>query len=393
MEENKILTDDDFGNEFENWEDLDIHPNILRGIFSYGFEKPSTIQKKSIIPIMNGRDIIAQSQSGTGKSGSFIIGALSKINLNQNTTQVLIFAPTRELTTQIASVIQGISGMMNNLRICTLFGGSNIDANISILKNNPHIIIACPGRFYDLLQRGYVITKNINLVVLDEADEMFSFGFKDIMYEIFSLLNNDIQIALFSATLPESINYIVDKIMKNPIKIIVTADLLTLEGIKQYFIAVENDKQKFLVIKDLYSIVSVSQCIIYCNNINRVESLYSSMLEDGFPVCQIHGNLDKKTRECSLNDFKNGKFRVLISSGLTSRGIDIQQVSIVINFDVPKCKHSYLHHVGRVGRYGRKGIAINIITKYDIQKLKELEAFYNCQIDELPINFENYIYK
>jgi superfamily II DNA/RNA helicase len=173
------------------------------------------------------------------------------------------------------------------------------------------------------------------------------------------------------------------------VKVYVKVERLTLEGIGQYYIAVDDDKQKYETLKDLYSVLSVSQCIIYCNSVKRVSDLYDAMMEDGFPVCCIHSNMDKTSRDNSFLEFRNGKHRVLISSNVTARGIDIQQVSIVINFDMPKCVHTYLHRIGRSGRWGRKGVGINFITRRDISKIKEIEQHYHTQIAELPANFDN----
>jgi translation initiation factor 4A len=204
------------------------------------------------------------------------------------------------------------------------------------------------------------------------------------VYNIFQYFNNDIQVILVSATLPESINSIVNKIMRNPIKIAVKREMLTLEGIKQFYIAVDDDRQKYSTLKDLFSYLSVSQCIIYCNSIKRVQDLYEAMKEDDFPVCRIHSNMEKSEREVAFNEFRGGKSRVLISSNVTARGIDIQQVSIVINFDLPKCVNTYLHRIGRSGRWGRKGVGINFITRRDVGKLKEIENHYSTQICEMP---------
>jgi len=175
--------------------------------------------------------------------------------------------------------------------------------------------------------------------------------------------------------------------MRNPIKICVKAESLTLEGISQYFIGIEDDKQKYLVLKDLYSYISLSQCIIYCNSVKRVSDLYEAMAADEFPVCCIHSNMEKSERDHSFADFKNGKYRVLISSDITARGIDIQQVSVVINFDITNCVHKYLHRIGRSGRWGRKGVGINLVTRRDVPKIKDIEAYYSCQINEMPENF------
>jgi translation initiation factor 4A len=224
---------------------------------------------------------------------------------------------------------------------------------------------------------------------MDEADEVLSSGFKDQIYNIFTTLNTNVQIALFSATLPNYIYSITDKIMRNPVKIIVKAEQLTLEGISQYYVAIENDMQKYDTLVDIFSHISLSQCIIYCNSVKRVDELYNAMIKDGFPVCCIHSNMDKLTRDESFSDFRNGKYRVLISSNVTSRGIDIQQVSVVINFDIPKCVHNYLHRIGRSGRWGRKGVGINFVTRYDTFKMREIESYYDCQINEMPANLES----
>jgi len=371
--------------EIQSWDDLDLEPNLLRGVFAYGFEKPSPIQQKAIKPLMLGKDICAQAQSGTGKTATFTIGALSNINTSINTTQVLVLSPTKELTIQTANVFESIGHMINSLRVQKLYGGSSVEEVSSFSnKNTPHIICGCPGRVQEMMRRDKIHSKDIRLVILDEADEMLSAGFKEQVYNIFQYFNSEIQVALFSATIPNSILPIIHKIMRNPVRINVKREMLTLEGIKQYFIAVDDDRQKYITLKSLFSCLSVSQCIIYCNSVKRVADLYEAMKEDGFPVCCIHSNMDKSAREASFNDFKLGNSRVLISSNVTARGIDIQQVNIVINFDIPKCVHTYLHRIGRSGRWGRKGVGINFITRRDVNLLEEIKNHYNCTIDEMP---------
>ena len=376
-------------NEIKKWEDLDINPDILRGIYGYGYENPSPIQCKAILPIIDRRDVIAQAQSGTGKTAAFTISALSLIELEKKEIQVVILSPTRELSIQTAKVINSIGSMMKDLRVHNLIGGTSIDEDTGILKNNtPHIICGCTGRVYDMMRRNNSLFRNIKLLILDEADEMLSTGFKEQVYNIFQYLNSNIQVALFSATLPSHIHTITQKFMRNPVKIYVKTESLTLEGISQYFVAIDDDKQKYATLKNIFSYISLSQCIIYCNTVKRVKDLYDAMLEDGFPVCCIHSNMDKTERYNAFNDFRMGKQRVLISSNVTARGIDVQQVSVVINFDVPKCVHTYLHRIGRSGRWGRKGVGINFITRRDIGKIKEIEQHYCTQITELPANLD-----
>ena len=387
--ETNILEDETPITIYNTWDELDLNPDLLRSIYGHGFEKPSPIQSKGIAPIKEGRDIIAQAQSGTGKTGCFTVGALSRINISENSSQVLIMAPTHELAQQITSVIDSLSSMMSGIRIKTIIGGSSIDEDATEMRENPpHIIVGCPGRVYDMIRRRHINATKLKLVILDEADEMLSSGFKEQVYNIFQYLNKNVQIALFSATLPNNIFQITNKFMRNPIKICVKAESLTLEGIKQYYIAVEDDRQKYLTLKDLYQHITVAQCIIYSNSVKRVVDLYEAMKEDGFPVCCLHSNMDKSEREKSFKEFRNGVARVLISSNVTSRGIDIQQVSVVINFDLPRDVHNYLHRIGRSGRWGRKGTGINFITRRDIIKMKEIESYYNTQIEELPGNFQ-----
>lgn len=373
-----------------SWEDLNLNNNLLRGIYSYGFEQPSPIQQKGILPILNNRDLIAQSQSGTGKTGCFTIAALNLVNENIQSSQILILSPTRELSQQIKSVLDNLSKYMKKLNIQLLVGGvSRQKDEECINKNVPHILVGCPGRIYDIFNRKLINAENIKLIIIDEADELLSYGFKEQIHNIFNFLSNNIQIALFSATIPNDLYYLINKIMNDPITISVKSEMLTLDGIKQYYVNLNTDNDKYLTLKDLFSTFSVAQCIIYCNTVKRVSDLYNLMINDNFSVCQIHSNLDKEDRIKNYNEFKNGNQRVLISSNVTARGIDVQQVGTVINYDIPKNKETYIHRIGRSGRWGRKGVAINFITKKDVILLKDIENFYSTEISELPNNYVN----
>jgi translation initiation factor 4A len=375
-------------NKITSWDELDICSELLRGIYSYGFEKPSPIQCTAIQPIIERKDIIAQAQSGTGKTATFSIGALSRITLTESSTQVLILSPTHELTKQTAKVVKALGSMMVGLRVQTMIGGSSIEGDADFMYGTPpHIVVGCPGRVYDMIKRRHLNASKIKLVIIDEADEMLSQGFKEQIFNIFQNFNNDIQVALFSATLPCNIYEITDRFMRHPVKISIAAELLTLDGIKQYFVALNDDVQKYDTLKDIYAQISLSQCIIYCNSVKRVADLYDAMKEDNFPVCCIHSNMEKCDREIALDEFRIGSARVLISSNLTARGIDVQQVNTVINFDLPRDPHTYLHRIGRSGRWGRKGTAINFITKRDVPNIKDIESYYRIQIDELPATF------
>jgi len=374
--------------KISSWDELDISSELLRGIYAYGFEKPSPIQCIAIKPIIDRKDIIGQAQSGTGKTATFSIGALSRVDLTSNTTQVLILSPTHELTKQTAKVVKSLASMMVGLRVQTMIGGSSIEGDAEFMYGAPpHIVVGCPGRVYDMIKRRHLNASKIKLVIIDEADEMLSQGFKEQIFNIFQNFNNDIQVALFSATLPSNIYEITDRFMRDPVKISIVAELLTLDGIKQYFVALGDDVQKYDTLKDIYEKISLSQCIIYCNSVKRVADLYDAMKEDNFPVCCIHSNMEKCDREVALDEFRIGSARVLISSNVTARGIDVQQVNTVINFDLPRDPHTYLHRIGRSGRWGRKGTAINFITKRDVPNIKDIESYYKIQIEELPSTF------
>jgi superfamily II DNA/RNA helicase len=375
--------------KISSWDELEINSKLLRGIYAYGFEKPSPIQQKAIKPLIMGKDIVVQAQSGTGKTATFTIGALANVDVTNNTTQVLVLSPTKELTIQTAQVFESLGGLMEGLRVQALYGGSIVEDGSSFSnKKTPHVICGCPGRVFDMMRRERISSKKIKLVILDEADEMLSAGFKDQVYNIFQYFSNSIQVALVSATLPDSINSIIDKIMRDPIRVSVKREMLTLEGIAQYYIAVDDDRQKYATLKDIFGLFAMSQCIIYCNSVKRVQDLYDAMREDDFSVCRIHSGMEKNERADAFNDFKVGNSRVLISSNVTARGIDIQQVSIVVNFDIPKCVNTYLHRIGRSGRWGRKGVGINLITRRDLPKLKEIEQYYSTQITEMPSNID-----
>jgi superfamily II DNA/RNA helicase len=370
--------------EITNWNDLNIKENLLRGIFSFGFENPSPIQKRAIKPIIEKKDVIAQAQSGTGKTGAFTISSIEVVDETVQETQALIMAPTRELAIQIIGVLDKMSTFIDGLKTKLLIGGTPMDKDIIDIEKKPQIIVGTPGRVHDMLRRRKINTKFIKLLILDEADEMLSAGFKEQIYNIFNFLGNDVQVGLFSATLPLEIQAITEKFMRDPVKILVKTESITLEGIKQYYIALEDDSQKYETIKDIFESISLSQCIIYCNSIKRVNDLNEALIKDGFPVCCIHSGMEKDERMNAYKEFSNGGARVLISSNLTARGIDVQQVSTVINFDVPKDVHTYIHRIGRSGRWGRKGMGINFITRRDIRLIRDIEEYYDTQIEEMP---------
>ena len=384
----------DYGT-IESFEDLDIDRNIHVGILGYGYENPSPIQQRGILPILAGRDIIAQAQSGTGKTATFSIGTLGIINPEENTIQALILGHTRELALQINTVIKEI-GKYTNIRFNLSVRGVPPRENIDELHGGedgkkPHIVIGTPGRVIDMIRKKALVTKDIKLLVIDEADEMLSEGFIDQIHDIFISLPQSSKTALFSATMNENFFSITKKFMNNPVKILIKTEKLTLEGIKQFYIDVEKHDYKFDTLCDIFSVLTINQSIIYCNSQRIVEMLNNKLLQNNFTVSYIHGNMTSAEREITMSKFRNGSTKVLITTDLLGRGIDIQQVSVVINYDIPAKIESYIHRIGRSGRYGRKGLAINFMTHYDKRKIENIQTYYNTMIDELPGNFNELI--
>ena len=376
--------------EINNFEDLNLKDNLLRGIYAYGYEKPSAIQKKAILPLMEKHDVIAQAQSGTGKTATFSIGLLQNIDESLKETQALVLSHTRELSLQILEVIKNISSYMDlsyNLSV----GGTTIRENIDELLKNPQIVIGTPGRVLDMINKKALNTRQLKVLIVDEADEMLSKIFSNQIYDIFRFLPNNIQVGLFSATMTPEFFKISNNFMRNPIKILVKNDELTLEGIKQFYISIDKQEFKFDTLCDIYEACSISQTIIYCNSKRGVDEVSKRLLDNNFSISSIHGEMSQSERNQIMSDFRSGTSRILISTDLLSRGIDVQQVSLVINYDIPNNPESYIHRIGRSGRYGRKGVAINFITNYDARKMEDIEKYYSTQVEELPINFREFL--
>ncbi len=394
MEENNSVHKESVNNyeieTFESFDDMGLDENLLRGIYAYGFEYPSNIQKKAIKPVIDNNDIVAQSQSGTGKTGTFIISSLQKVDPEEKSTQVLILSPTRELASQSYEVAKKISSY-TKITISLIVGGKSIGNDFSKLDKGSQIIIGTPGRVFDMLKRYVLRSDKIKLLVIDEADEMLSSGFKEQVYDILQYIPQTSNIGLFSATISQDILDITNRIMKNPLRILVKKDDLTLEGIKQFYVYVNNEHVKYEVLKELYSSISISQTIIYCNSKRKATFLTEKLSEEGFTISCIHSDMVQNDRDKVVKSFRNGSTRILIATDIIARGIDVQQVSVVINYDIPKYRETYIHRIGRSGRYGKRGCGINFVNSDELTSMREIEKFYNTQIDELPENFDELI--
>eukprot|EP00246_Nothoceros_aenigmaticus_P017560 TRINITY_DN8686_c0_g1_i1.p1 TRINITY_DN8686_c0_g1~~TRINITY_DN8686_c0_g1_i1.p1 ORF type:complete len:409 (+),score=57.60 TRINITY_DN8686_c0_g1_i1:265-1491(+) len=373
-----------------SFDQMGINEELLRGIYAYGFEKPSAIQQRAVIPIIQGRDVIAQAQSGTGKTSMIALTVCQMIDTATREVQALILSPTRELAAQTEKVILAI-GEYINVQAHACIGGKSIGEDIRKLEYGVHVVSGTPGRVFDMIKRRTLRTRAIKLLILDESDEMLSRGFKDQIYDVYRFLSPELQVVLVSATLPNEILEMTDRFMTDPIRILVKRDELTLEGIKQFFVAVEREEWKFDTLCDLYDTLTITQAVIFCNTKRKVDWLTEKMRSNNFTVSSMHGDMPQKERDAIMAEFRSGTTRVLITTDVWARGLDVQQVSLVINYDLPNNRELYIHRIGRSGRFGRKGVAINFVRSDDIRILRDIEQYYSTQIDEMPMNVADLI--
>lgn len=381
-----------------SFDDMGLREELLRGVYGYGFEKPSVIQQKAIVPMTKRVDLIGQSQSGTGKTGAFVIGGLQTIvNMREEDEsrgrkcRVVIVTPTRELANQVYKVAEAI-GCHLDIKIAKCIGGSDPRRNMEELRRGCDMAIGTPGRIYDMLCRRALDGYEVGLFILDEADEMLDVhGFRDNVHDILKEMSPTTKVALFSATMPPGVLELANQFMTNPVKIIVKTEELTLEGIRQYYIAVGREEVKYDVLADIYNSISITSCVIFCNTRRKVDWLAEELSRNNFAVASTHGSLDSAERKKILDGFRDGTCRILITTDLLARGIDVQHVSIVINFDLPTNLENYLHRIGRSGRFGRKGLAINFVRDEDVRTLQDIERFYDTKIEEMPADINGLV--
>ncbi|OMO60117.1 hypothetical protein CCACVL1_24390 [Corchorus capsularis] len=390
-EDDKLVFETTEGIEpISSFEQMGLKDDLLRGIYDYGFEKPSAIQQRAVMPIINGRDVIAQAQSGTGKTSMIALTVCQVVETSSREVQALILSPTRELASQTEGVIRTMGNFMN-IQAHACIGGKSVGEDIRKLENGVHVVSGTPGRVCDMIKRRTLRTRAIKILILDESDEMLSRGFKDQIYDVYRHLPPELQVVLISATLPHEILEMTSKFMTDPIRILVKRDELTLEGIKQFFVAVEKEEWKFDTLCDLYDTLTITQAVIFCNTKRKVDWLTDRMQRNNFTVSSMHGDMPQKERDTIMGDFKGGITRVLITTDVWARGLDVQQVSLVINYDLPNNRELYIHRIGRSGRFGRKGVAINFVKSDDIKILRDIEQYYSTQIDEMPMNVADLI--
>jgi translation initiation factor 4A len=369
---------------YDSFDEMGLQDNLIRGVYSYGFENPSKIQKIAIVPMSKHTDILAQSQSGTGKTGAFTIGALSVVDTSIKAPQVLVICPTRELSQQTERVARALGNYMD-LKVLSATGGNQLRSDISALKAGAQFVVGTPGRIYDLIRRGDLSVDNIKYVILDEADQMLEDLFAE---QIKAILDNKYpsttRLALFSATMPQNVLEVAESYLNNPVRILLPPDEVTLDGIKQFYIGLDREDWKLPTLLDLYQQIAVNQALIYVNKRQKAEWLAKQLASQGFTLEYIHGEMDVAERKKRMEDFRSGQVRVLISTDLLARGIDVQQVSLVVNYELPIQRENYVHRIGRSGRYGKKGVAINLVYGDELNTLKEIEKHYSTSIQELP---------
>jgi len=370
--------------EYLTFDSMDLPQELLRGIFAYGFEKPSEIQKKGIVPIAKGFDLIAQAQSGTGKTGTFTIGSLARIDPSVKAVQVLCLAPTRELAQQI-EIVAGAIGSHFGVKTYAAMGKTPVREDIRCLDRGVQFLIGTPGRIYDLMNRRAFSTEHIKVIIVDEADQMLEDRFREQLQCILGLgFPSTARCALFSATLNDDVIEFANKLLDKPVRILVAPEEVNLKGIRQFSVQLDREDWKFEVLLDLYKNLNITQALIYCNKRQKAEWLAEKMTHAGFPITCIHGDMEVKDRMERMTAFRKGDTRVLISTDLLARGIDVQQVSLVINYELPTQMDNYIHRIGRSGRYGRKGTAINLLCNDDMRCMKEIEDFYKITVENLP---------
>lgn len=371
---------------YSTFDDMGLSEELLRGIYGYGYEHPSAIQTKAIVPMAAGNDMLGQAEAGSGKTAAFLIGLLQRIELKERYPQGIILAPVRELAKQIHDVCVALAQYLPGFKTRCLVGGSSVRGDIQALSGGLQVVVGTPGRMKHMINSGYLQCGRLKTIVLDEADELLSRGFKDDIYDIFQVVPPDVQACLFSATMPQEIVELSTRFLRNPTSIRVeNHDLNRLDCVAQYYIDVGAEQWKLDTLTDIYQMLDIQQSMIFTNTKQKCDRLYADLEARDFTCTVIHGGMTQEERNLAMRAFKSGSSRVLLSTGLLKRGIDIQAVNLVVNYDLPANRDTYIHAVGRVGRYGKKGVAINFLAGgRDIDMLHDIERYYNTEVKEMP---------
>jgi len=386
----RVRTEDVQQKKGSEFEDFGLKRDLLKGIFEMGYEHPSPIQEEAIPAALMDRDLLARAKNGTGKTGSFCIPTLEKIDTSLDKTQALILTPTRELALQTSAVIKQLGKYFDGLNVVVTTGGTNLKEDILRLMKPVHIIVATPGRILDLCNKQVAKLSHAKTFVMDEADKLLSGDFTALIDRLIGYMHPERQILLFSATFPITVKAFKDKWLRNPFEINLMEEL-TLKGVTQYYAYVD-ERQKVACLHTLFQKLNINQAIIFCNSVNRVELLAKKITDMGSSCYYIHAKMQQDHRNRVFHDFRNGACRNLVCSDLFTRGIDIQSVNVVINFDFPKSAETYLHRIGRSGRFGHLGLAINMITADDRYNMYKIEQELGTEIKPIPSVIDKNLY-
>jgi translation initiation factor 4A len=386
-----VLTPSDDVKLYEEFDQMNLPENLLRGVYAYGFEKPSAIQQKGIVPIAEGRDVLAQAQSGTGKTGTFVIGSLSRVDEAIKKPQVLVLVHVRELAQQIEKVAKALGSFMNLQVLCAV-GGNPLRDDIRQLEGGAQFIVGTPGRVFDLVNRNVLDRSEIRVLIMDEADQMLEdLFYKQVMCILEKGFPEKTRVALFSATMPEQVVEVANKILNDPVRVLIKPAAVRLEGIQQFFVPLDREDHKFECICDLYKNLNISQAVIFCNKRQKAEMLAERMTAQGYPVTCLHGELEKPERTRRMKQFIEGSTRVMVATDIIARGIDVQQISLVINYELPTNRENYVHRIGRAGRFGRKGTTINMLLPEEEGMMKDISEHYDMKVVPLPDSISNLV--
>ena len=386
-----VLTPSDDVKLYKEFDEMNLPENLLRGVYAYGFEKPSAIQEKGIVPIAEGRDVLAQAQSGTGKTGTFVIGSLARVDEAIKKPQVLVLVHVRELAQQIEKVAKALGSFMNLQVLCAV-GGNPLRDDIRQLEGGAQFIVGTPGRVFDLVNRNVLDRSEIRVLIMDEADQMLEdLFYKQVMCILEKGFPEKTRVALFSATMPEQVVEVANKILNDPVRVLIKPAAVRLEGIQQFFVPLDREDHKFECICDLYKNLNISQAVIFCNKRQKAEMLAERMTAQGYPVTCLHGELEKPERTRRMKQFIEGSTRVMVATDIIARGIDVQQISLVINYELPTNRENYVHRIGRAGRFGRKGTTINMLLPEEEGMMKDISEHYDMKVLPLPDSISNLV--
>ena len=371
---------------YPTWESMNLRSELIESIKKLNWEKPSPVQSRAIFPMSQGKSMVVQSQNGTGKTATFSIGVLQRLKNKSKNTELIVISPTRELAIQSENTLKSLGA---NTRSC--YGGNSLGDDVRALRNGIHCVSGTPGRLLQLIREHNIDASKVKAVVLDEADEMLQ-SFKRTITDILNVLieASHPQIVIVTATVSEDVIELCQEFIPRGMKLLVPRDELSLLNIDQFYVRVSSEEFKFDALTDLYQSVAIERAVIFVNTREKGNWLKKKMDSSGFTVSLAHGDLKMDEREKITNDFKTGETRVLIATDMWARGIDVKNVTLVINFDIPTKTDIYLHRIGRSGRFGRKGIAITFsASSSDDKKIRKIEKFYGSKILPLPSDLDS----